>query len=642
MNINKNNCIIDIKIDYAKEAKAFRHFYNAVGYANVDYTYTAPTKKMYDYLSSFNNHFKYMRMHNILTAHGKGDYYRLYHDIPYGDPPGDGRYVDGGDSVVDISDGKLRFNWTAVDRIYDILIEHDICPIVETVFIPHCIQKSRKFWYIPNDFNMWGEILKEFIIHVQGRYGTNEVEDWYFEVWNEPDNRQGWVDDPSTFLALYDYMEHAIHSVNPNLKVGGPATKQWDEGYDIFKAFLEHCANGLNYATGQFGTRLDFISVHCKGGYPRSTYNPSTEVMFNSLDRYIDIVKEYPQFKDLEFFNDESDVVWNGNEGIWSESWFNFRNTHYFPGFVCKMVNAYCKIVEDRHDMNLSIVCSDNCHLQWERFLFSGNRSQFTPLNRYPSTDLIKKPVFNSYVLLSRLGSQRLPTKSKAEGFGRKFGVLPTKDGDILSIMVWNFEDGIEDHVNDRTIRLYIENTNIKGKYRLVHYRIDDEHSNAYSIWLKLGRPSSPSIDEIKMIREGEGLQLYEPVKDVALDGDMELEFYMPMHSVSLLLFLPFNIQKPCVPSCLNGRYEKGFNENPQVFLKWKPNKEKDFLYYRIWRQAKGQGDYEIISDNMSINTAVYIDMDVEKDCSYSYRVQALNASMVSSEFSDAIDIQIK
>lgn len=455
----------------------------------------------------------------------------------------------------------MRFNWTAVDKIYDILVEHNICPIVETLFIPHCIQKSPEFWYIPKDYKMWAEIIKKFVIHVQERYGKEEVENWYFEIWNEPDNREAWVEDPRTFFALYDYMEHAIYSVNPNLKVGGPATKQWNEGYDMFRAFLDHCAHGLNYVTGEFGTRLDFISVHCKGGYPRSTYNPSTGVMFNSVEKYIDIIKkEYPQF---------------------------------------------------------------------------------TPLNKYPSTDLIKKPVFNAYVLLSKLGTQRLSVKCDQEGFGRKFGVLPTKAEDVLSVMVWNFEDGMADDVNDRSIKLNIEHIQEEGKYRLVHYRIDGNHSNAYNIWSELGRPYDPSLDEIKKMRQREGLELYQPVKEIDLDDNMELELHMPMHSVSLLLFLPLSTKKPHTPSGLSARYEEGFNKNPQVFLKWNPNEEKDFLYYKIWRREQSREDYELISDNTSVNTAVYVDMDVEIGSSYVYKIQAVNASMICSDFSDTISVKV-
>ncbi|MDI3311454.1 MAG: hypothetical protein QJR05_08530, partial [Thermoanaerobacterium sp.] len=311
---------VEIIIDVAGEKKPFKHFFSAVGYANVDYTYTEPTKKMYEYLSSFHNHFKYIRLHNILTAHGKGDYYLLYHGMDYGDPPGSQKYAGGGDCVVSIDEeGNLKFDWTVVDKVYDILMEHGIRPIVETVYMPRCLQKGKEEWFVPKDFNLWNKVLREFVLHLQDRYGKEEVEKWYFEIWNEPDNHSLWVGNPETFFALYDYMEDAIHSVNPNIKVGGPAVKQWEGAVKIYRAFLEHCARGLNYCTGKFGTRVDFISVHCKGGWP-DRYNPSTEVMFDSLKVYMDILKEYPEFEGIEFFNDESDVVWKGNQGIWKES----------------------------------------------------------------------------------------------------------------------------------------------------------------------------------------------------------------------------------------------------------------------------------------------------------------------------------
>ncbi len=625
-----------------EEKKEFNHFYSAVGYANTDYTYTKPSQRMYDYLSSFHNHFHYMRMHNILTSHGKGDYYLLEDGQDYGNP-GHNKREGGFDSVVSIGDnGQLDFDWTVVDRVYDILLDNGIRPIVETVYLPTCLRKSSKYHSIPKDYQLWYQLIQEFVKHVQQRYGKEEVEQWYFEIWNEPDNRDYWVENPQTFLALYDYMVAAVDSVNPEIKVGGPAVKQGDGAKEIFHAFLEHCSEGLNYATGKFGTRVDFISVHCKGGWPNH-YNPSTEVMFNSVVEYLDILKEYPHFDGIEFMNDESDIVWQGNSGVWKESWLNFRNTHYFPGFVCKMVNRYCDIVEDKYGVNLSIVDSDNCHLQWEKYLYSGNRSQFTPLVSYPSTDIIKKPAFNGYVLLSRLGKQRLAVQCTNDDFSRKFGVLPTMTDDCLSVMVWNFEDGIEDNVNTRKVELSLEKLtdSLKNKsFKMVHYRIDSEHSNSYSIWNKNGKPEEPTIEQIKEIREKAGLELYEPVSDVKFTEDFTIVLDMPMHSVSLLLFIPESTEVPTAISFIKAEVEKGYN-NRQVFLKWEPNHDEDFLYYRIYRRGSTEEEYQVISDNKSLNTATYLDMDVATGEEYSYKIITVNASSLESEFSEVVEVVV-
>ncbi len=95
---------------------------------------------------------------------------------------------------------------------------------------------------IPKDFNPWADILKAFVSHCIERYGREEVKSWYFEVWNEPDNHDIWLKDASTFMALYDYFEDAIHSVDEKIKVGGPAVKQWEGAEKIYREFLEHCA----------------------------------------------------------------------------------------------------------------------------------------------------------------------------------------------------------------------------------------------------------------------------------------------------------------------------------------------------------------------------------------------------------------
>src|SRR5690554_3788395 len=129
----------EIGIDMRKTRKPFRHFFNAFGYANTDFTYTPPSKRMYDHLSSFHKDFLYMRLHNILTSHGRGDYYLLNHGINYGNPPRDSSDTTGTDMVVSIDrNGDLCYDWTVVDRVYDIFMEHGIRPIVETYGMPSC------------------------------------------------------------------------------------------------------------------------------------------------------------------------------------------------------------------------------------------------------------------------------------------------------------------------------------------------------------------------------------------------------------------------------------------------------------------------------------------------------------------------
>ena len=88
------------------------------------------------------------------------------------------------------------------------------------------------FWYKPNvappkDWNKWDQLIEAFARHLVERYGEDEVANWYFEVWNEP-NIDFWAGAPkeATYYDLYDHTARAIKRVSARLRLGGPATAQ--------------------------------------------------------------------------------------------------------------------------------------------------------------------------------------------------------------------------------------------------------------------------------------------------------------------------------------------------------------------------------------------------------------------------------
>jgi xylan 1,4-beta-xylosidase len=114
----------------------------------------------------------------------------------------------------------------------------------------------------PKDLNKWKNLIQAFVNHLYQRYGK-QIENWYFEVWNEPNIINYWLGSFEDYCQLYDYSVEAIKSINPNLKIGGPATNH--SGQDFFNQFLQHITSGVNYANKQNGTQIDFISFHSKG-----------------------------------------------------------------------------------------------------------------------------------------------------------------------------------------------------------------------------------------------------------------------------------------------------------------------------------------------------------------------------------------
>ena len=180
-------------------------------------------------------------------------------------------------------DGNPIYNFEIIDKIYDNYVANNFIPIIELGFMPYDLvpnkDQFKSDWkegrdvgfedyntdgwkYPPKDYQKWKDLISTFVNHLYQRYGQ-QVENWYFEVWNEPNLTNYWLGTFQQYCQLYDYSVEAVKSVNPNLKIGGPAVSDTDA--DFLNQFLEHVTSGTNYANNQVGTKIDFISFHTKG-----------------------------------------------------------------------------------------------------------------------------------------------------------------------------------------------------------------------------------------------------------------------------------------------------------------------------------------------------------------------------------------
>ena len=99
--------------------------------------------------------------------------------------------------------GQPVYNFSYVDQIYDGLLKNGVRPFVELSFMPKKLAAKdmpHAFWYKPNvsppkDWAKWDDLITQFTRHLVARYGIDEVSQWYFEVWNEP-NIDFWGGDP--------------------------------------------------------------------------------------------------------------------------------------------------------------------------------------------------------------------------------------------------------------------------------------------------------------------------------------------------------------------------------------------------------------------------------------------------------------
>ncbi len=155
--------------------------------------------------------------------------------------------------------GNLQFNFQYVDMLFDSLLEAHIRPLVELGLMPKVLAKddATVFWWkmnksMPQDINEWTALIDALIRHLLHRYGQEEVRQWYFEVWNEPDHPSFFTehDNIDAYFSLYDTAALTIKAIDAELRVGGPATS----GLRRIPETIQHCR--------EHNIPLDFISSH--------------------------------------------------------------------------------------------------------------------------------------------------------------------------------------------------------------------------------------------------------------------------------------------------------------------------------------------------------------------------------------------
>ena len=158
--------------------------------------------------------------------------------------------------------GKPVYDWTITDRIFDTYFRRaqsrwsksDSCPQALSVK-PDPYQPTWKPAARTTDTASAGpirrrimpsgaELVNQWVRHCVQKYGAQEVESWYWEVWNEPDISY-WHGTPEEYDKLYDYAADGGEAALCRKRmVGGPASTgpSNERAAKFLRQFLEHCA----------------------------------------------------------------------------------------------------------------------------------------------------------------------------------------------------------------------------------------------------------------------------------------------------------------------------------------------------------------------------------------------------------------
>ena len=451
--------------------------------------------------------------------------------------------------------GNPVYSWTILDQIFDAYAAAKVRPMVELGFMPKALSSHPDPYHIPwptkpgdaegwsfppKDYQRWGELVRQVAAHLAQRYGNDAVATWYWEVWNEPDISY-WHATEEEYNKLYDYAVAGVKAAIPNARVGGPATTGPVSGghsSQFLEAFLEHCAKDKSVATGG-AIPLDFISFHVKG-----SPNIVGDHVQMGLNRELssaavgfEIVRKFPQYKNLPIILSEADP--EGCAACSSRKYPHnaYRNGTLYPAYTAAALKGLFEL-RDRYEVNLISMLTWAFEFEDQPY-FDGFRAL--------STNGIDKPVINFFRMTGLMSGNRVRVESSGSvplddilktGVRQKPDVdaLSTATGREASVMLWNYHD---DDLPGPSADIQLT---IKGfppaEHRVLieHYRIDETHSNAYTVWQQMGSPQSPTPAQYAQLRAAGGLQLEASPQwaDLA-SGAIKLNVSLPRQGISLL-----------------------------------------------------------------------------------------------------------
>ncbi|HVY24295.1 MAG TPA: hypothetical protein VG962_13170 [Steroidobacteraceae bacterium] len=424
--------------------------------------------------------FKYIRMHGIFH-----DDMGVYKEDKQGNP---------------------EFNFQYVDSLYDALLKLKIKPFVELSFMPSALASGSKtiFWWRgnvtpPKDMNKWNALIHAFVAHLLERYGADEVHSWYFEVWNEPDLKDGFftgtLDD---YLELYRNTAETIKAECPQCRVGGPASAipyAFETAFE--KYVVEHNVPADFVATHAYGVTKGFLDADGSAG---TVLDPDPNAVSGRMEHSHELIEQSgrPQME-LHFTE-------------WSSAYTPtdyMHDQYHQASFILDKIKRASPYVNSMSYWTFTDI-------------FEESGPRFTPFHGgfgLMNLEGIRKPAYFAYKFLAELGRQDVASDDPQSWITR------SADGSIQAL-AWDYTPVLPPHgENDQTFyrkelparpkgKLQIDFDHLaNGRYRVTTYSTGYNHNDAYSAYVHMGSPSQltrAQVTSLNKIASGAPDQTFE------------------------------------------------------------------------------------------------------------------------------------
>ncbi|MGN0998319.1 MAG: beta-xylosidase [Faecousia sp.] len=412
--------------------------------------------------------------------------------------------------------GKPIISFYNIDCVYDFLLSAGMKPFVELGFMPSALASGTQtcFHYkgnvtMPKDFDQWDNLIRSFAEHLIERYGKEEVEQWPFEVWNEPNLNFFFDGTQEDYFTLYAHTARALKSVDSSLKVGGPATSV-NAWIPEFKAYCAANDVPLDFITTHHYPSDDPLSDFGQNGPGKKGRMFDEETMkqvaamppeqLEALLSQFTVGKENQNPRDIlsrmaKKAKEEAGELpliyteWNGSKEF---------DTCYQSAFILHTIAHNEGLVD-----GYSFWCVSD--------IFEEMGMKPGPFKNefgLQTNHGIPKPSYRAFQILHEAGDRRLSVQGEHD----TVEVLALKSEKQITVIVYNHDIERRD-VKAETVRIALQGS-VQSVRKAV---IDEENCNPLSAWEKLGKPEYLTAAQTQQIHKAAQLE-YEglPVADGA------------------------------------------------------------------------------------------------------------------------------
>jgi xylan 1,4-beta-xylosidase len=284
---------------------------------------------------------------------------------------------------------------------------------------------------------------------------------------------------------------------------------------------------------------LDFVAFHAKGdpkvveGHVRMGISRH----LRSVAEGFRIVTSFPEFKALPIILGESDPEGCAACSARQYPQNAYRNGVLYPCYTAAILERILELAA-KEQANLQGVVTWAFEFEDQPY-FDGFRTL--------ATNGVDKPVLNLFRMLGLMSAEQLAVKSShAVSLDSILNSGVTGEADInaiatsgdrnVSVVIWNYHDD-DVRAPGAAVELLIRGLPVNvTRAQVRHYRIDEQHSNAYTVWRQLGSPQQPAADQYSRMLSAGRLAELAPHEEIRTEkGEARLSFQLPRHAVSLL-----------------------------------------------------------------------------------------------------------